>query len=100
MRIDTKLHACSGMTVHHLSEIATSRAHRIDASACGVSNALTISKSETYIALSCPPIQSSNSKPLKLKNRTVSVRGSQELEQDGIVYGGMMSGRDSTMLPK
>ena len=84
---------------HHLPEIANRRSHRIDASACGVSNALTISKSEAYID-SCPPIQASNSKPLKLNNRTVSVGGSQELEWDGIVYGGMMSGRDSTMLPK
>ena len=57
------------MKVHHLSEIATSRAHRIDASARGLSNALTISKSEPYIALNCPPIQASNSKPLNLKNR-------------------------------
>ena len=99
MRIDTKLYTGSGMKVHHLSEIATSRAHRIDASACGSSNALPISKSEPYIALTCltcPPIQASNSKPLNLKNREVSVGGSQESEQDGTVYGG----RDSTILPK
>ena len=72
MRIDTKLYTGSGMKVHHLSEIATSRAHRIDASACGLSNALPISKSEPYIALTCltcPPIQASNNKPLNLKNR-------------------------------
>ena len=72
MRIDTKLYTGSGMKVHHLSEIATSRAHRIDASACGSSNALPISKSEPYIALTCltcPPIQASNSKPLNLKKR-------------------------------
>ena len=93
MRIDTKLYTCSGMKVHHLSEIATSRAHRIDASACGLSNALPISKSEPYIALTCltcPPIQASNNKPLNLKNREVSVGGSQESEQDGTVYGGRM----------
>ena len=93
MRIATKLYTCSGMKVHHLSEIATSRAHRIDASACGLSNALTISKSEPYIALTCltcPPIQASNSKPLNLKNREVSVGGSQESEQDGTVHGGRM----------
>ena len=68
---------------HHLPEIANRRSHRIDASACGVSNALTISKSEPYIALTCltcPPIQASNSKPLKLNNRKVSVGGSQDLE--------------------
>ena len=93
MRIDTKLYTGSGMKVDHLSEIATSRAHRIDASACGLSNALPISKSEPYIALTCltcPPIQASNSKPLNLKNREVSVGGSQESEQDGTVYGGRM----------
>ena len=73
MRIDTKLYTCSKMKVYHLSEIATSRAHRIDASACGLSNALTISKSEPYIALTCltcPPIQASNSKPVKRGRQT------------------------------
>ena len=86
-------YTCSGMKVHHLSEISTSRAHRIDASACGLSNALPISKSEPYIALTCltcPPIQASNNKPLNLRNREVSVGGSQESEQDGTVYGGRM----------
>ena len=40
-----------------------------DASACGLASVLTISESEPYIALTCAPIQASNSKLLNLENR-------------------------------